>query len=203
MHLVVCPGFHAAELTEQFVSRIRAQLIGPQDTQPEWLIFPAQRYPAYSGLHVLQFLQECMAADSPSGQRDYPKGETASRRPLVFLGFSAGVVGAIAAASAWRLWGNPVTALIALDGWGVPLAGDFPIHRVSHDFFTHWSSALLGTGEDSFYADPGVEHLELWRSPDTATGWRVTADTFSRTTQTTAASFISDLISHYTHLQAV
>jgi len=44
---------------------------------------------------------------------------------------------------------------------GVPLVGNFPIHRLSHDYFTHWSSAVLGSGNDSFYADPPVEHLEM------------------------------------------
>ena len=55
-------------------------------------------------------------------------------------------------------------ALIAFDGWGVPLVGNFPIYRISHDQFTHWSSELLGKGDKSFYADPPVEHLDLWRS---------------------------------------
>ncbi|MGB3188280.1 MAG: hypothetical protein WBB43_02490, partial [Limnoraphis sp.] len=64
-----------------------------------------------------------------------------------------------------------VKALIALDGWGVPLGGNFPIYRISHDRFTHWSSALLGGGVESFYADPPVEHLDLWSSPQTARGW--------------------------------
>jgi hypothetical protein len=26
-------------------------------------------------------------------------------------------------------------------------------------------------GRDPFYAEPGVAHLELWRSPDQAWGW--------------------------------
>lgn len=191
MHLLVCPGFHPSELTEQFVCCIRRQL-SQQGIALKWLTFPAQQYPVYSGWHVLQFLQERLENSSSSGMP-----------PLIVLGFSAGVVGAIGAALGWRSQGKPVTALIALDGWGVPLAGDFPIHRVSHDFFTHWSSALLGSGEDSFYADPGVEHLELWRSPDTATGWRLTADPIQKSARTTAANFVSDLIYHYSHLKAV
>jgi hypothetical protein len=76
------------------------------------------------------------------------------QEPLLLIGFSAGVVGAIAAANLWQGQGRRVAAVIAVDGWGVPQVGDFPLHRVSHDYFTHWSSAVLGAGADSFYADP-------------------------------------------------
>lgn len=93
--------------------------------------------------------------------------------PLVFIGFSAGVVGAIAAAWAWQRQGGTIRAFMALDGWGVPLAGSFPIYRFSHDAFTHWSSQPLGIGQQPFYADPGVAHLDLWRSPHQVWGWRV------------------------------
>ncbi|MCU0568633.1 MAG: hypothetical protein MUF49_18805 [Oculatellaceae cyanobacterium Prado106] len=91
--------------------------------------------------------------------------------PLFFVGFSAGVVGAIGAARLWHQWGGQVQGLAAFDGWGVPLWGDFPIYRISHDAFTHWSSALLGAGQASFYAEPPVSHLALWRSPETVQGW--------------------------------
>jgi len=46
--------------------------------------------------------------------------------------------------------GGHVKAFVLLDGWGVPLVGNFPIHRLSHDYFTQ-SSAVLGSGNDSFY----------------------------------------------------
>lgn len=91
--------------------------------------------------------------------------------PLAFVSFSAGVVGAIGAAWMWQFLGGTVKAFIAFDGWGVPLWGSFPIHRFSHDEFTHWSSALLGAGSDSFYADPPVAHLDLWAKPQIAQGW--------------------------------
>jgi hypothetical protein len=100
--------------------------------------------------------------------------------PLTFIGFSAGVVGAMGAAVAWELLGGKVQALFALDGWGVPTIGTFPIHRLSHDYFTHWSSALLGAGQDSFYADPGVAHLDLWRSPQAIQGYWVSARNHSK-----------------------
>ncbi|TAE54319.1 MAG: hypothetical protein EAZ88_09445 [Oscillatoriales cyanobacterium] len=87
----------------------------------------------------------------------------------------------------------------SLVGWGVPLGGNFPIHRISHDSFTHWSSAILGGGEDSFYADRPVEHLDLWRSPQTAQGWQIsqTADRIETTKPATAATFLVHLLKQY------
>ncbi len=32
---------------------------------------------------------------------------------------------------------------------------------------------MLGSGADSFYAEPPVEHLDMWRSPQTVEGWWV------------------------------
>jgi hypothetical protein len=173
MKIVICPGIHPAEWTEEFVKgllflqatheesfrdvpkELHSQEPGLHSQElPNILIFPPEN-PAYSPLHLLEFL-------SPF-----------SPDPLLFIAFSAGVVGAIGAARLWQKQGGTVKALIALDGWGVPLEADFPIHRVSHDYFTHWSSALLGKGSDSFYADPGVAHLELWRSPQTVLGHRI------------------------------
>lgn len=127
---------------------------------------------------------------------------------LVFVAFSAGVVGAIAAARLWQAQGGSVKALIALDGWGVPLYGKFPIHRLSHDYFTHWSSALLGSGCDNFYADPAVEHLDLWRSPQQTQGWQERSpiqltgkaglsDRKTSLIPTTATQFLRSLLNHY------
>ena len=94
------------------------------------------------------------------------------KRSLFFIAFSAGVVGGIGAALAWQLTGGKVRGFVAIDGWGMPLAGNFPIYRLSHDYFTHWSSAALGGGGAGFYADPPQEHLTLWRSPQNVRGWR-------------------------------
>ncbi|UBF26093.1 hypothetical protein K9N68_31945 [Kovacikia minuta CCNUW1] len=124
--------------------------------------------------------------------RTYP--EQFLQIPLVFIGFSAGVVGAIAAAWGWQLLGGAVQAFIAVDGWGVPLGGTFPIYRISHDSFTHWSSALLGAGETSFYADPAVDHLVLWRSPQAVKGWQVSAIASQPIVYTTAATYIANLL---------
>ena len=164
---------HRSQLSQSFVTALHPS--------QETVIFPTEKAPAYSPLHVLEFLSTTEAAT-----------------PLVFIAFSAGVVAAIGAARLWQKQGGTVKALIALDGWGVPLAGDFAIHRVSHDLLTSWSSALLGGGDsDSFYADPAVDHLTLWRSPQTVLGYGVTASLQPRQTYLTAASFITALLQRY------
>jgi len=171
--IVICPGVHSSQLSQSFVTALHPS--------QETLIFPTDTAPAYSPLHVLEFLST-----------------TGTTTPLIFIAFSAGVVAAIGAARLWQKQGGTVKALIALDGWGVPLAGDFAIHRVSHDRFTAWSSALLGGGDsDSFYADPAVDHLTLWRSPQTVQGYGVTPGRQPRQTYTTAASFITALLQRY------
>lgn len=104
------------------------------------------------------------------------------------------------AAFAWQRLGGTVNAVLAIDGWGVPLVGGFPVHRLSHDSFTHWSSALLGAGEDSFYADPGVAHLELWRSPQTAHGWWLIPNAANPPKAVSAANFLTALLRHYGEL---
>lgn len=189
MNLVICPGIHDLELTESFLTWLRREAACCQ-TSPlnhdNLLIFPSQNYLAVSAFHILQMLRD-----------RFPHPRLTS--PLVFIGFSAGVVGAIGAAWGWQLWGGSVKALIALDGWGVPLSGNFPIHRLSHDYFTHWSSALLGSGQDSFYADPPVSHLELWRSPQTIAGWweDSVTDKSQPRSYTTAALFMTMLLKRY------
>jgi hypothetical protein len=150
MSVIVCPGVHSHQLTEDFLRAIEAP--------DRWLVFPNSEYPAYSAIDIFNFLLK-------------NKPDPAFASPVLFICFSAGVVGGIGAAIAWKMNGGKIKAFIAIDGWGVPLIADFPIYRFSHDYFTHWSSSLLGAGEDSFYADPEVEHLEMWRSPDKIMGW--------------------------------
>lgn len=182
--IVICPGVHDPELTESFVAQLQRAKFWPSrqnctsPLHPKPLIFPTQLAPVYSPAHVLEFLQKYSSLQSS----------------LVLVCFSAGVVGAIGAARTWQRSGGKVRALIALDGWGVPLGGDFLFHRISHDHFTYWSSQLLGAGADSFYADPPVKHLDLWRSPQAAQGWWVQLD---RRERTTAATFINLLLERY------
>ena len=188
MRLVICPGIHDPKLTDRFLeglSEVWGDAEPRQNTQTSYpvKIFPAHKHPPFSALDIFHFLccQE-LAGES-----------------LVFVSFSAGVVGAIGAAWMWQQIGCKVAAFIALDGWGVPLGGTFPIHRISHDSFTHWSSAILGDGGDGFYADPPVEHLDLWREPQTVKGWQISqiADRIETTKPATAATFLVHLLKQY------
>ena len=174
--ILVCPGIHPPQLTEDFLD-LRSQVPA---LNLNWLIFPTQEYSAYSPIDVLTFLRQQL-------------GNPAQAEPVLFIGFSAGVVGAVGAATLWQLQSGKVIGVIALDGWGVPLAGS--AHRLSHDFFTHWSSALLGAGGESFYAEPPVEHLALWRSPHTVWGWWVKSP--GCRVRCTAAQFLIALLRRY------
>lgn len=149
MSVIVCPGMHPPQLTHAFLRALGHSCP---------LVFPAESAPAYSPLHLLEFIADKLNRCSQEDQA------------LLFIAFSAGTVGAVGAARRWQRQGGQVKALIAIDGWGVPLWGDFPIHRISHDAFTHWSSIGLGNSQDSFYAEPSVAHLDLWRSPQTTQG---------------------------------
>ncbi len=188
MRLVICPGIHDRKLTDCFLaglSEVWGNVEPWQNTQTfqSVKIFPAHKHPPFSALDIFHFLcSQELAGES-----------------LVFVSFSAGVVGAIGAALLWQQIGGKVGAFIALDGWGVPLGGSFPIHRISHDRFTHWSSAILGGGGDSFYADRPVAHLDLWRSPQTAQGWQIshTADGTETAKSATAATFLVHLLKQY------
>ncbi|WP_232731870.1 hypothetical protein [Kamptonema formosum] len=173
---VICPGIHDPKLTERFLEELLSEV---NNTFPcacqsaNILVFPAESCPAYSAAHILQFISDRLGTGRCPrlpGERGGGSAHS-SGREVILIGFSAGAAGAIGAATWWQAMGGSVAALIALDGWGVPLYGNFPIYRLSHDRFTHWSSALLGAGEDSFCADPPVEHLELWRAPKTVQGW--------------------------------
>ncbi|MEL4895191.1 hypothetical protein [Crocosphaera sp. Alani8] len=149
---LICPGFHEKKVTDSFVETITNYFPHLDNL----LIFPTLEYPPYSGFHLVEYLQE--------------KCQKKTQK-LMFIAFSAGVVAAVTAAWQWQLQGGKIKGLIAFDGWGVPLLGNFPIYRISHDEFTHYSSAILGKGDLSFYADPAVDHLGLWRSPDQVKGW--------------------------------
>ncbi|MGK7887893.1 MAG: hypothetical protein AB4042_01065 [Leptolyngbyaceae cyanobacterium] len=142
-----------------------------QPPRAMWVPEQQPYWPAYSPHHLWSFLQRCLAEDRDHHPLPPHPG-------LLFIGFSAGVIGSIGAARQWQSQGRKVKACIALDGWGVPLFGAFPIHRISHDQWTHYSSHLLGGSGVSFVANPGVEHLDLWRSPHTTVG-TVTAAPFN------------------------
>lgn len=179
MHIVVCPGIHAPQLTQEFIQGLKAT----SSNVNNFLIVPTHDYAVLSPIHILQFLQARLG----NPQRRSP--------PVVFIGFSAGVVGAILSARVWQSLGGKVLALIAIDGWGVPLFGNFPLHRLSHDYFTHWSSTMLGSGHHNFYAEPAVDHLYLWRSPQNVSGCY--AEDSQHLIHLTAADFLIMLLERY------
>ena len=150
MTVIICPGIHPPELTRQFVLAIRDKI------DRQYLVLPTEHQP-YSAIAIYQWLN----------LQSLSKTE-----PLSFISFSAGVVGSFGAALAWQLQGGKISRFIAIDGWGMPLIANFTVHRISHDYFTHWSSSIMGAGQEGFYADPGVEHLDIWRSPNNCYGWQ-------------------------------
>ena len=174
MTIIICPGIHAPELTEQFVQGIQ-NIIGQQ----RYLIFPADQYPAYSAIAIDNWLKHQSLSPSKT-------------QPLSFIAFSAGVVGSIGAAWGWELQGGKINYFIAFDGWGIPLIGNFPIYRVSHDHFTHWSSSITEDRIDNFYAEPQVTHLELWRSPQGCWGWQTIAQ--GQKTRITLNNYLTKII---------
>ncbi|QLE57377.1 hypothetical protein [Nostoc sp. TCL26-01] len=184
MNVIVCPGIHDSALTDSFISGWLCTDSHGSMSQHHLnvLVAPVQGMSVLSSPHILWFL-----CDRLGNQRE---------SPLIFISFSAGVVGAIAAAWQWQLLGGNVQAFIAIDGWGVPLWGNFPIHRLSHDYFTHWSSLLLGSGQHNFYAQPPVDHLTMWRSPQIIEGWWIDSSEGITTAKIhlTAAEFLHRLL---------
>lgn len=148
MAIAICPGFHPPSLTDEFL---------------EVVDLPAPRI-RLTGcpLDGRGLFKEWVEAFG------YPRD---CEYKITVISYSAGGVGAIAACWLWHQAGGQIQSLIALDAWGVVLMGPFPIYRLSHDYFTHCSSSLLGLGDGGFYATPGVDHWQLWRSPHTAIGY--------------------------------
>ncbi|KYC44063.1 hypothetical protein WA1_02670 [Scytonema hofmannii PCC 7110] len=187
MNIILCPGIHEHDLTQSFVSEWRSQASheSANGKPVDILIVPTNNYSTLSPFHIFQFLHECLKNRLES--------------PVVFISFSAGVVGAIVAAHMWQIFGGRVKAFIAIDGWGVPLWGHFPIHRMSHDYFTHWSSSLLGSGQNNFYAAPSVDHLAMWRSPNVVRGYWVNSSSgdLSPKQRLSASEFLHLQVLHY------
>jgi hypothetical protein len=183
--LMICPGIHDPVLSDRFCQALHHQFNqssppAPLDHRHAWAVLPTQQYAPFNGFAVGSYWQE--VADP--------------QQPLLVVAFSAGGVGAIAAAQLWQSQGGAIAAFVAVDGWGVPQIGPFPFYRVSHDYFTHWSSALLGTGQEAFYADPPVEHLALWHYPEQARGvWTVGPDSSGAVPKrVTAIEFIAAIL---------
>jgi hypothetical protein len=173
LNLLFCPGYHDPQLSERFLTALE-----PPPAIAVYL-YPAPDFPPYSPHHILEFLQS---------------QNLKAEQELIIMGFSAGVVGAIAAAKTWQRSHGKIQAFLALDGWGVPLWADFPIYRLSHDHFTHETSLLLGGGKLNFYADPSVDHLELLRSPQQVQGWSESRSNSTLRQPTTAKDFLNRII---------
>lgn len=171
----ICPGIHDPKFTISFVETLIQQGIEGE----KLLILPTDNYPPFSGFHVFCFLNQCL-------------DNQATKKPLTIISFSAGVVGAIVAAWMWQRWGRKIKTFIAVDGWGMPLKGNFPIYSLSHDFFTYVSWGQWNHNCGSFYAKPSVEHLQLWQSPAQVKGWALGAK--GQPESTTALQFLLSAI---------
>ncbi len=171
MTIIICSGIHKPDLTLEFIDGMRRAGAGLTDRA----IVPIDYNPPLF----------------PPAFFFYLKRHHSLLTPLTIISFSAGVPGAVAGANLWRASGGKIKALIAFDGWGVPLFGDFPLYRVSHDYFTHYTSLISGGGGINFYAEPAISHLDLWRFPDRSRGWKVTP---SGKSYTNAAVFLARLL---------
>jgi hypothetical protein len=168
---LICPGIHPHSETDNFVQDLTIKGV----KREKLLILPTENYPPISALHIFSFLQQ-----------NHPQ------QPLTIISFSAGVVGAIGAAWLWQKWGGEIRTFIALDGWGMPLFGNFSIYSLSHDYFTYSTWGKFNSNAGSFYANPPVEHLQLWRSPKNVRGYFINAN--GKTELTTAINLIVSLL---------
>ena len=161
-YVIVCPGFHAPELTDRAIAALDLPLTLNVIAIPE-RIWPSDPV-GIAGYLETQIPPECRTS------------------PVSFLAFSAGTVGALGAALLWR---SPIRTIVLCDGWGVPvlplLEGRSPapisaptsaptVHRLSHDRWPHDTWGRMGIATPSFCAEPAVEHLELWGEVDRVTG---------------------------------
>lgn len=177
--LIICDGIHPPQWTNDFLGSLHNEII--EIKEDNYLVFPSQ-HPSYNGQSIYQFILD---------HHPYPS----SSDGLIMIGFSAGVVGALIASGLWQRNGGKVLALIAIDGWGVPLIANFPIHTISHDYFTHLTLIKFNHNCDSFYADPCVSHEQIWRSPLQTLGWWQRADGTKK--RSNAIVLIKDCLEKY------
>ena len=202
MNVYLCPGFHYPHLTRSFLANLPLPIL--KHDRLTWGILPSH-VPPYSPHHVIQalevFLQETHSSDFPPNCHPEVLSDPEPTPAIVWIGFSAGVVGALGAARQWQSRGNQVLGFIAVDSWGLPLWADFPIYTLSRDWAkpstTTWAGRLTRYFmPDSlhFYAEPAVSHLSLWESPHLAQGWQ--QDESGLRQRTTAAEFIGRCLAH-------
>ena len=176
--VLICGGIHSPTWTDSFL----CCLSNCRDRDWNYLVFPSHYYPPYDGRKVYQFVVE-----------DYGKPDQS--KALLVIAFSAGVVGALIASHLWQRHGGKIKVFLAIDPWGIPLVGDFAIHTLSHDWFTHITMINFNRCYDSFYADPSVTHEQIWRAPNLVEGWW--QKTRSLKQRINAASFINLWIEEY------
>lgn len=178
--LIVCNGFHPPEATQQLI----ADISYPASDRPHRpLSDPRLSIHSHPDPSCRQLL-------APLSSRSLRRMLQEIADPVIFLAFSAGCLAAAGAARHRHYQSSgQVLALFAIDGWGIPLAEPYPVHRLSHDRFTHLTSA--GPGEH-FYADPAVDHLRLWQRPSQVAGMATPSQS-----RMTAAAFLNGWIAHY------
>ncbi|MEL6469695.1 MAG: hypothetical protein AAFQ74_08210 [Cyanobacteria bacterium J06623_4] len=152
--VVICPGFHDASLTQGLIAAL-----------PDFVNYRVLETSPIAPMEVYRALVE---------YAEWLSSSDAACPPMVGVGFSAGVVGLAGGLALWQQSNTPcrMSRLIAVDGWGVPLAG-VPVTRFSHDRFTHLTSLPLGAGDMNFVAEPPVDHLTLWGQPGSVGGFEV------------------------------
>jgi len=186
--VIICPGFHEASLTEQFVQSVFPSSVLPTGELPPRELLLQHLRP----LVVAAFCADPLAVFDWMTQTLGSPEE--NPQPVVAIGFSGGVVGIAGALLLWQQQGGQVKKLIAIDGWGMPIVG-LPACRLSHDYFTHWSSLPLGAGKVNFYADPPVDHLQMWRDPNRVSGQAASSWQRQNDLPVTASEFIRQMLS--------
>ena len=97
MPIIICPGIHEPALTQSF---IQGCLNPTSQKSVDLLVFPGQSYLTLSAFHILDFL--------------YNRLSNKLESPVMFICFSAGVIGGIGAATAWQLLGVMFKLLLLL-----------------------------------------------------------------------------------------
>ncbi|QQE64792.1 hypothetical protein GFS31_14740 [Leptolyngbya sp. BL0902] len=160
--LGICGGFHGPEANDGIQALWAAE--PAICTLPTVVLGGGVPWAPLSA-HALRQSLDCALAASPSGHQGRDQGQD-----LILWAFSAGGVGAVSLAQHWQRYRGRVRAIFLLDGWGIPWVGSAPLHRLSHDAFTHRSSRVLGAGRADFFAQPAVPHLQLWQRPQAVVG---------------------------------
>jgi pimeloyl-ACP methyl ester carboxylesterase len=171
---VICPGFHAPNLTDRAIACLDLPV------SIRTIVIPTDQIVPCDPVRIANYIERDLLTSGVIPEQLAPI-------KLNFLGFSAGTIGALGAAWLWRDRAQ-LGAIILCDGWGVPVLPVWDwftdhqqptiapkIYRVSHDRWTHDTWSRMGIATPSFVADPEVEHLTLWRDLDRVQGCSINA----------------------------